>query len=642
MGLFDKLTKGSGEENKKEVTPVTFSPMIIDTQDVAKELKSVATANNLELDVVDFKILKITTLYRQGEQEEWQEASEEALSMFDEDDFFLNPELKIEQHFKVEIFDLRAQEEPVTVLPPLSLGANKNLTKTVVTIKKSVNIRYSSQFEPSLLEAINKKKIKAKILVGIREGIMRQEVKKIAASVRINNIVEKDSTFVVMEGIDPVLPVNDALIVHYKKKVNTEDKQGRVDYSRRGYLEAVGEGEVVLEYVKPQEGAPGKTCRGIYLPVGEPKITNQTAINVTENIIKKEDDKTIRYIAKCSGYVKESGGTYDIQDQMELDEINFKTTGSIEAGLDGNVTINIKETDAFKDAIGTGMSVESTEINVDGNVGSQANVRARKVRIGGQTHMTSTVWADTATISVHRGTLEATEATIDRLEGGKVIADVVRVKSVIGGEIIARQIYIESLSSNAQITTSELIEIQELKGSNNKFLVDPASAMTFKAETASLTEKIEKARKSLDSMPKQLENKKNIIDKNKQSVEMIKAKIEELKAEGQKPPATFMGKLKDYQQLVNEYNLMLKAMKDYKFQLNDYKEELNQMQSKIFSAKIINHSPWKEYNEIKFRLISPAIEVEYNTKNHEISKMITLVQTSDDKFKINRSSQIDR
>ncbi|MBE0494866.1 MAG: DUF342 domain-containing protein [Campylobacterales bacterium] len=642
MGLFNKLTKGSGAEGKKETPPVTFSPIIIDTQDVVKELKNVATANNVDVEVVDFKILKVTTLYRQGEEEEWKEVSEEARSLFDEDDFFLNPELKVEQHFKVEIFDTRAEDESTPMLPPLSLGANKNLTKTVVTIKKSVDIRYSSNFENALIEAINKKKIKAKILVGIREGIMRQEVKKIAASVRINNIIEKDSTFVVMEGIDPVLPVNDALIVHYKKKINAEDKQGRVDYSRRGYLEAVGEGEVILEYVKPQEGSPGKTCRGVFLPVNEPKVTNESTINITENIIKKEDDKTIRYIAKCSGYVKEAGGTYDIQDQMELDEINFKTTGSIEAGLDRNVTINIKESDAFKDAIGTGMSVESTELNVDGNVGSQANIRARKVRIGGQTHMTSTIWADTANISVHRGTLEATEVTIDRLEGGKVIADVVRVKSVIGGEIIARQIYIETLASNAQITTSELIEIQELKGSNNKFLVDPASAMTFKTETASLTEKIEKARKSLDSLPKQLENKKNIIDKNKQSVEMIKAKIEELKAEGQKPPATFMGKLKDYQQLVNEYNLMLKAMKDYKFQLNDYKEELNQMQSKIFSAKIINHSPWKEYNEIKFKLISPAIEVEYNTKNHEISKMITLVQTSDDKFKINRSSQIER
>jgi len=636
VGLFDKLTKGSDE---KASAPVTFSPIIIDTQDVAKELKSIATVNNVGLEVVDFKILKTTTLYRQSPEEEWLEAGEEAKTLFNEDDFFLNPNLQIEQHFKVEIFDTRNAQEAV-VLPPVSLGANKNLTKVVVTIKKCVDIRYSSQFETALIEAINKKKIKAKILVGIREGVMRQEVKKISSSVRINNIVEKDHTFVVMEGIDPVMPVNDAFIMHYKKKVNAEDKQGRVDYSRRGYLEAVGEGEVILEYVKPQEGSPGKTCRGTFLPVNEPKIANEKAITVTENIIKKEDDKTIRYIAKRSGYVTESGGSYDIQDQMEIGEINFKTTGSIEAGLDRNVTINIKESDAFKDAIGTGMSVESTELNVDGNVGSQANIRARTVRIGGQTHMTSTIWADTATISVHRGTVEGTEVTVERLEGGKIIADVARVKSVIGGEIIARQIYIQTLFSNAQITTSELVEIQELKGIDNKFLVDPTSSKAFKDETASLREKITQLQKNLDALPKQLENKKSVIDKNKQSVEMIKEKIEELKAEGKKPPVTFMGKLKDYQQLVNEYNLMLKAVKDYRFQLNDYKEELNQVQSKIFSAKIINHSPWKEYNEIKFKLISPAIEVEYNTKNHEISKVISLVQTSDDGFKINRSSQL--
>jgi len=54
--------------------------------------------------------------------------------------------------------------------------------------------------------------------------------------------------------------------------VNTEGRNGRVDYSSRGYLQAVGEGEVVLEYIKPQEGVAGKTCRGLYLSIKEPNL----------------------------------------------------------------------------------------------------------------------------------------------------------------------------------------------------------------------------------------------------------------------------------------------------------------------------------------------------------------------------------
>lgn len=638
MGIFDRLKGESGQKSSSGEKPQTFAPIVVDSQDVGRELINVATANKISPKLVDFKVLKISTLYRLEGEEEPHDVDAKQLTIFDDDNFFLNPDMKIEQHFKVEIFDTRTKEN-TSPLPNLSLGANKNLTKVVITIKKNLEIRYSSDFEPRLIEEINKRKIKAKILVGIREAAMVSEVKKIAALVRVNNIIEKDTTFVVMEGIEPLLPINDAFIEHYKKKINTEDSSGRVDYSRRGYLKAVGEGEVILEYIKPQEGIAGKTCRGVYLPVNEPKVTHESTVNITENIIKKEDDKTIQYIAKRSGYVKDEGGTYDIQEEMEISEVNFKTTGSIEAGLDRNIKINIKESDALTDAIGTGMSVESTELNVDGNVGSQANIRAKLVKIGGQTHKTSTVQADNITIAVHRGLAEGKEVTIDRLEGGKVIADVARIKSMIGGEVTARQIYIDELSSNAHITTTELIEITKLKGSNNKFLVDPASSNVFKEDTSSLKKRIEDTRKALDQLPKQLENKKNLIDKNKQSVEMIKEKISELKSEGKRPPITFMGKLKEYQQLVNEYNLLLKSIKDSKFQLNDLKEELGQLQNRIFSARVINHSPWREYNEIKFRLISPEIEVIHNTKNHEISKVISLAQASDDVFRINISSE---
>jgi chromosome segregation ATPase len=210
---------------------------------------------------------------------------------------------------------------------------------------------------------------------------------------------------------------------------------------------------------------------------------------------------------------------------------------------------------------------------------------------------------------------------------------------MIGGEVTAREIHIDELFSNALITTTELVEIKNLKGSNNKFVVDPTSTSAFKEESGSLKEKINQTKKLLEKIPKQLENKKSLIDKNKQSVELIKEKITELKSEGKTAPVTFMGKLRDYQQLVNEYNALLKSLKDTKFQLQDLQEELKALQSKIFSARIVNHSPWQEYNEIKFRLISPAIEIQHMTKEHEISKVITLVEAAEGNYRINRSSE---
>jgi hypothetical protein len=64
------------------------------------------------------------------------------------------------------------------------------------------------------------------------------------------------------------------------------------------------------------------------------------------------------------------------------------------------------------------------------------------------------------------------------------------------------------------------------------------------------------------------------------------------------------------------------------------------MQNKIFDAKIINYSPWLEYNEIKFKLISPEIEITYNTIENETTRVFTLIETADDGYRINRSSEI--
>lgn len=97
---------------------------------------------------------------------------------------------------------------------------------------------------------------------------------------------------------------------------------------------------------------------------------------------------------------------FDIKDELDVNEITFKTTGSVDTGLDTNVTLNVKENDLTKDAVGTGMTVEANEINVEGNVAANAVVKANKVTIGGQTHAKAVIEAKEAKIAVHIGSFE--------------------------------------------------------------------------------------------------------------------------------------------------------------------------------------------------------------------------------------------
>ena len=642
MGLFDKI-KGSNKDDAMQSDGETsdFKPIVIDTINVIKEIKNVAIANHLKPTELAFKLLRTTTYYS-DEKSENNEMNAEEMKLLLDDNFLLNPNLKITQHYRVEIYKIADEEESHTLLPDITLSGNKNLTKIIAIIAKSHDIKYTSKLEEKMIEDIQIKKIKAGILVGIRDQNMYKEVKKIVANIRVNGIIDQNHTFVVCQGVDEVAPINDDLIFHYKKKVNAKSADGKIDYSKRGYVLAVDKDECIIEYIKPQPGTAGRNCRGAFLPVKEPRKTNETVIGITENLTKKENETSIKYIANRGGYVNFDKGNYDIQDQMEVNEVSFKSTGSIDASLGSNIKINIKESDILKDAIGAGMSVETTEVHVQGNIGSGAKIKAKIAEIGGQTHQSSYIEADTVIISVHRGEANGQDVEIDRLEGGKVIGNTVHVKQMIGGEIIAKSVKIDNLLSNAKITASEILEITELKGNNNKFIIDPSVTKEFNELIESINQKIVKLEEELKAYPRQLSAKKEFIDKNKPMAEMVKDKIMELKRSNVEPPVTLFAKIKDFQSKVIDYNNFLQIFKDKKEELQEYKEDLNKVQNKVFEAKIINHSAWKEFNEIRFRLICPPKDVTYNPKEREIAREITLKDMGNGEHRVMRSAEYSK
>jgi len=132
-----------------------------------------------------------------------------------------------------------------------------------------------------------------------------------------------------------------------------------------------------------------------------------------------------------------------------------------------------------------------------------------------------------------------------------------------------------------------------------------------------------------------------LIDKNKEPAQLVKQKIIELKQFGQEPAKTLMKKIRDFQQLITTYNALLGKYKKYKNKRESIKKEIEDIQSTILKAKIINHSIWHEYNEIKFILLSPKIEITHVTKEGEISKSITLSKVKENEFQINRKSELD-
>ena len=601
----------------------------VETANPYGEILNLAKHFGVDSKFIDFDIIEIKTECKVAGESQPRQIPAEKLNIFDDDNFFVGKVESIKQNYLVKFYDTR-QVKP-TPLPNVAINANKNLTKILATVSQNADTVYFKEFDKKLINFIYKKLIKVGILVGIRNKTMLEEVAKIYSVLRVKEFIDKDYSFVVTAGVNVNPSADDALVFYYKNKNKSTDENDKVDYANRGYLLGVNENELIFEYVKLREGANGRDVRGNLLPTQKPKITITKMPEHTENIYSKEGEEGIKFYSKKAGYVQEEKGVFDIKDELDVNEISFKTTGSVDAGLDTSVTLNVKERDINKDAIGTGMTVEANEVNIEGNVAANAVVKANKVSIGGQTHAKSLIEAKEAKIAVHIGSFEGDSVDIDRLEGGRVKAKIARIKSVLGGEIIAESVIIDTLASNAKIIVADSVEIKRLKGVNNKILVDFSMVKNSGEKINEATAKIKVIREQIAKMPRILESKRCVIEENKGPINVIKAKIEELKNSSITPPATFIKKLKEYQQLVHEYNALLKDFKEKKDMIAELKEEIMGIQEGIFNSKVINHDKWREFNEVKFRLVDPARDITYNTRENEIARVLKIakVQTEE-------------
>ena len=625
------------QENERFLPPTqvqTSTPYI--------SLKEISKQYSVAVEFIDFKLSNILTYYKNKDNIEPVFISEENLSIFDENAFYLDDTLEIEQVYDVEFFDVRLNATPK--LPKIEIGVNSAITKVIAKVRASKECEYEQHYEEKLFEYIAKQLMKAKILIGIRIGKLKEELKQIASIIHIKGELDKDYTLNLTQGINPKESVDAKIFYYYKDKFDSIKDEDKIDYADRGFVFGVSKDELIMEEKKSLEGQNGRDVRGKLIEVAKPKEETGKEISVSENIERVENDKSVTYVAKKAGYVVEKNGSFDIEERIEINEVNFKTTGSIQAGTDTNVTLVVRETDTIKDAIGTGIIVEADEIEVKGNVGANAIVKANEVIIGGQTHQKAKIYAKHAKISIHIGKVEAENVEIDRLESGTVIAKKVKIKSVVGGSITAQSIQIDTLGSNCIITASRLIDVRYLRGTDNKFIIDASKMPESTDATQDQINKIESIKTELETLLKNIEAKKNVINENKDSIYTIKAKVEELSKAKVVPPVTFMKKLKEYQGLVNEYNSLLKIFKEKKELLADLKDELEVMQNGIFSAKVINRGNWIELNEIKFVIVDPPKNVTYISKQNEIAHVITLDKFDNGgevEYKIKKSNKLE-
>ncbi len=593
--------------SQNESSISNFSPFIVSTDNIAKELVSTAAKLGIKVSELDFNLLDVQTFLTKGDAQE-QEVIGDELKELNDPEMLSDASVMIRQVYEIEVV-LADKDDKFSKLN-LSIGANPTMTRLFASIKPGSEIEYFDGMERELKSFINKRKLRANMLIGIWDEKLNKEIEKFVAKVRVNKVlkVEKRITFEVGLTFDVRATSDDKLIFHYKSE-EEKDEKAKVDHYNRGFIQAVTQDELLIEYIKAKKGDPGRNCRGEFIEPEEPVVSHTPDFNVSDKIEVVENDDNIEYRAKSSGYVVFENNTYDINSEVEVSEISFKTTGSIGAGMDTDVSISVKEADAFKDAIGAGMEVEVNEINVDGNVGNNAKIKANKVKIQGQTHQSSYIEAGEIEINIHKGRAKGSKVKVTRLEQGIIEGEFVEVTQATGGKIIAKEVYVDTLASHVDIIASSKIEIKNFNGEENTFTISPILHDEDKEALDDNEGELLVQKRKIRALNEEIAKNDKILNDNAGAIVDLKKRLAQYKQSGAKMPTSFVTKFKEFQELQKKLVELKTEVKQQEDMYDLLCAKSNEFQDDVFNAKIINHDHYKGHNEIRFKLLEPEIEL---------------------------------
>lgn len=566
----------------------SFTPFTKTAVNVTDLLAEAAKDRLLDPKEVDFDLLGIQTLVKTPKHKEWT-IIEEPLEKLFEEKLIKSQLLEIRQEYEIRIRPFEQSKFLKDI--QLSILTNKTKSKVVAVFKEGTVFPNVKNLAKLLRNEIYRRKLRLGLLVQHFEKTLNSTLIKLSKAVKPGVVLKKDVRITIGESPGPLLPVDDEIILHYKKKQHEE----------RNLIDTIDAGDLMFEYIKPQIGKNGRGCDGKFFEVRKPKIMYDRYKPDLSTIEIVEDDESVKYYAKREGYYKDEFGLISVSQKVAIESATFKNTGSINAGEDKDISVNIAKSNSNDDSVGSGVKIDVKELNVEGTIGASAKVKAQALSVGEQTHMKAELEAvEHAKIKLHRGKLKAKTAEIDILENGTVEADEIHVKKMLGGEVIGRHIVIEDLVSNTMVIASELIEVEKISGEHNQLIINPKKIEAYHDKIESLkTEYKEKklsVEKSLEGIAKEIAEHEEQLDRIKTFQKRVLAATKA----GKTPNKSDVLRIRLYKDNAKKLEAQSQKIALEEKELAQAQEELDKMYEADSHAKIINKSGYDGTSKVIF------------------------------------------
>ncbi len=463
------------------------------------------------------------------------------------------------------------------------------------------------------------------------EDIIKQYVDVIK---KIKSLTFKeDKKILVAQGLDEIKSFNANVIMTIEENFQNdeikEDENAKIDYADRNFLLSCSEGEELFEFIKPKQGENGRNCKGKIIKVETVNLEAKPIFTVDNNIELEDSFENIKYLSSKSGYLIKKENKYEVSNSIDIDEISFKTTGTIDSDLDREITINVIKDNPLEDAIEKGMKVKVQNLFITGSIGPNTEVQARNVSISGQTHNDSLIKCVKATIGAHKGKVTGREIEVNTLEGGEIIADLAIINSAMSGKITAKKIEINALGSHVIMSASEYIKIERVKGEENKFLFESSAESGFDSDNKENKSYLEKLQNTLNDLKETLNESAAKLKKNLEQCKKIKTAIIKDKSEGAQISATLVKNFKLCKIMQARYKKAKEAFEYAKIKYEKEKSKQASNSSDAIDAQLTTNQPLRGFNHIAYRLNDSDIEIELNTNESMRGSVFKLVENRD-------------
>ncbi|EDZ63691.1 hypothetical protein SMGD1_1455 [Sulfurimonas gotlandica GD1] len=610
-------------------------PVDVVTNNVARELLRIAAQNSIPISRIYIEINGVETFYKDANAN-LVEIQNHELSKYASEASLRDNTIEFEQQYDITVKPYYKGYPFEKMIAKIEFEENDSLAYFV--IKKGSILNYYDDLYDEFLDYIDEQKLRSNIMLYLFDADYEDTIRQFVDVIKqIKSITFKeDKRILVAQGVNSIESINSEVFMTIEENndIGAEDSEGRVDYSNRGFLLSCVEGEELFEFIKPQQGKHGRTCRGKIIEVETVNLDAKPTFTVEGGIEVQDSYENIKYLSNKSGYLVKKGNQYDVSNSIDVDEISFKTTGTINSDLNSEISINVIKDDPLEDAVEEGMRVKVQKLSVKGSIGPNTEIEARDVLIDGQTHDESFIKCVNANISLHRGKIIARKVEVETLEGGEIIADIAIIKNAVRGKIKAKTIQIETLGSHVTMEASEYIQIQKVRGEENKFILDPSVDSGFNANKADDKAYFKKIEEELKELLETFKATTLKLKNNLEPCEKIKAAIIKSKNAGEEISAALIKNFKMCKIMKVHYKKQKENVEYKKEQYNKLKQKLVSRGPDIFDAKITLSESLRGYNHITYRLSNPQREIELNTNESMNKKVFKLEEDEDGILKI--------